>query len=92
MPAEAAENEPGAHQPEREDSDFSFNTKAVRRLLGAAACVYLIFLFYGLWQYDEVKLHTLHSITRMLQTSARVLGLWALEFENAYNEYVDALH
>jgi hypothetical protein len=41
---------------------------------------------------DQIRLEILHAITKFLQVLARVIGEWAIAFENAYNKYVDTLH
>jgi len=45
-----------------------------------------------MWDTDEIRLHVLQAIVQILQAFARVIGLWALEFEKAYNDYADTLH
>jgi hypothetical protein len=45
-----------------------------------------------MWDTDEIRLHFLHAMVQILQAFARVIGLWALEFEKAYNDYADTLH
>jgi uncharacterized membrane protein YqjE len=54
--------------------------------------VFVILIANRMWDTDEIRLHILHTIVQILQAFARIIGLWALEFEKAYNDYADTLH
>lgn len=53
---------------------------------------YTIGFLSRLWADDEIRLHVLHASVRVLQTTARIVGGWALKTEKSYNEYVNTLH
>lgn len=90
MQDETSQVERNTPSDQGESQNISLNT--VRWFVWAAACGYLAFAFYQLYANDEIRLHTLHSTTRILQTIARLCGMWALEFEQAYNDFVNTLH
>lgn len=52
--------------------------------------VYLV--MSHIWDEDEIRLHILDTLVRLLQAIARMFGSWALECERTYNEYVNTLH
>lgn len=87
MQGSTGQNESLSSEDAREDQ----NT-LVEPFLWTLQFITVTYLFYRMWTDDEIRLHVLHAITRILQTLARVLGGWALEFEQAYNEYVKSLH
>lgn len=41
---------------------------------------------------QEISLKSLHFTIKTLHASARILGEWALQAENSYNEMVRNLH
>lgn len=90
MSDETREDEPNAPTSERESAYFSLD--ALKWFVRFATVSYLAILMYHLWDDDEVRLHVLHSIVRILHEIARVIGLWALHFEMEYNNVVDSLH
>lgn len=57
-----------------------------------AAIGYFGLVLYRLWEDTEIRLHFLHSLTRLLQNTARVIGVWGLQTEQLYGEFVDSLH
>jgi uncharacterized membrane protein YqjE len=61
-------------------------------LIRLGAIIYLLSLVTVLMNDDELRLYILHALTRIFQTLARTFGLWALELEQSYNEYVSTLH
>ena len=49
-----------------------------------AAAGYLTVIVYGIWLDPEIRLYTLHSITRVLHNIARLIGSIAIASEKAY--------
>lgn len=90
MQGEAGEIESGTSTSEGKYQNLP--VEAAIWLVRFAAVVYLISLTSVLWNDDEVRLHMLHLLMRIFQTLARTFGLWALQLENAYNDYVSILH
>lgn len=90
MQDSASENERMALANEREEKDVAVATFI--RLLGFALIFTVAFSMYRIWDDDELRLHWLHAVMRILQEIARVVGMWALEFEQAYNEFANSLH
>ena len=88
MPEETGDTESVSYNSERSDQKLLLYEAAVWTL-GFAT---VTFIGLRVWDSDEVRLHVLHAIIQILQAFARVLGLWALEFEKAYNDYADSLH
>ena len=84
------ETERDARQDEPTHSIFSpeLLTWTIRLLTVA----YISFALFQLLSDDEVRLHVLHGIIRVLQSTARLLGGWALNVESHYNDYVNTLH
>lgn len=78
MQGEAGENESLGQEDEGTYPDSIIET--ILRFIGWAAVT------------DTLNLHVLHSFMRICQALARLFGSWALEFEYAYNQYVDSLH
>lgn len=94
MPAAAAENEPNASELEGQSEGFLLRHS---KGLAAFAAAYLITviiagLLLTMWDEDEITLHILDALTKILQGIARLAGGWAIECENTYNKYVNALH
>lgn len=95
MPEKASGDESSAYDDEAEDSRFLLRNSTT--IVGAFAASYFAFviiylLMTRMWNEDEIRLHLLSALTRIFQALARTFGLWALECENAYNEYVSILH
>lgn len=88
MPEETGDVESTPCDSEREDQKLLYLDAA----LWTIGFSTVAFIGIRVWDSDEVRLHVLHAIVQILQTFARVLGLWALEFERAYNDYADSLH
>lgn len=90
MQGSTGENEPVSSEDEGTTKDF-----VVEPFLWALqffTVSYLVYTMFSMLSEDEVRLRILHAITKVLQGLARIIGSWALEFENSYNEYVDSLH
>lgn len=66
-----------------------FNTIWIVWLLILA---YLGFVAWMLLQEEDVKLYSLHSLTKFFQSLARVSGTCALLLEQRYNEHIELLH
>ena len=94
MPEEAGQNESGAHQSEGDGEEIFPHYATVFATLGAAFVgTFIVSLIVSrMWDEDEIKLHILDALIKMFQAIARITGSWAIECENAYNEYVNALH
>lgn len=90
MQGPTGEAEPIPPEPERTFEDIYI--EAAIWIVRLGAIIYLLSLFTVLLNDDEVRLHILHSMMRIFQTLARTFGSWALQTENAYNEYVSILH
>lgn len=90
MPTEASSNEPIPPDIERKNQDLSLN--GIVWFIRLAAIVYISGIMFRIWDDDEIQLHVLHGITRLLQTTARLVGTWALRVEEKYNKTVDSLH
>jgi hypothetical protein len=88
MPEETGESEPITDNCNTEDQRLLYYDAALWTL-GFAT---ITFIGLRMWDTDEIRLHVLHAIVQILQAFARVIGLWALEFEKAYNDYADTLH
>jgi hypothetical protein len=89
MPAEAAENEPDAPKHQRENPNFHLQS-----YLWAVGTL-TILLIYTVWKFsssEEYQLKTLHTLVKLLQYMARLMGAWALNAEARYNQVVDTLH
>ena len=86
----AGENEYDASEPEPEVqvAPGEFLTWFVR----LATVGYLAGLTVRIVSDEEIRLRLMHLSIRLLQTTARVFGGWALKTEKNYNEYVDTLH
>lgn len=94
MSTEAGQNEPGAYDGNGEDQGILPNYAAVVATLSAAlvGTIVICIIISRMWDEDEIKLHMLNFLTRVLQAVARLAGSWAIECENAYNDHVNALH
>lgn len=94
MPKETSGDESSTHDSEAEDQGFLHRNSTVVGIIGTAyiftVIIYLV--MSRMWDQDEIKLHFLDAMVKICQALARTFGLWALEFENAYNEYVNILH
>ena len=87
-------NEPNAYDSGTETQGFLYRHPAVVGTIATSyiATVIIYLLMTRMWNEDEIKLHILSTLTRLFQALARTFGLWALQTENAYNEYVSILH
>jgi hypothetical protein len=94
MPEEASSNESSTHQSEEEDSGFLFHYSTTVATLSAAffGTIIVSLLVSRMWDEDQIKLHILDTLIKMLQGVARLTGGWALECERAYNDHVNTLH
>lgn len=94
MPEEAGGNE--SISPEREGEDQGFllhNTTIIATFASVFFATFVISIIVSrMWDEDEIKLNVLHMLVRVLQAIARLCGGWALEFEQIYNDHVNALH
>jgi hypothetical protein len=91
MSGPAGEYEPAPPADQRQDKVFlSKSTPAW--LLGVSTVGVLSYAMFSMWDDEEIRLHVLHTLVKLLQAVARVIGMWAIEFERAYNEAVDVLH
>ena len=88
MPKETGDTEPVSYDSEDKDSRLLYFDAALWTL-GLAT---VTFIGLRMWDSDEIRLHILHGMVQILQALARVIGLWAIEFEKAYNDYADTLH
>lgn len=85
---------PGEDEPGANESGEYF-----KRLVGEVVSSILIFCLIVTilkmakpGEKEEIALRSLHYLTRGLQSTARVLGEWALHAEKSYNDIVDSLH
>lgn len=95
MPAEASENESGSCESKEDGEGLLFrHAGAVAATFSAAffGTIIVSIIISRMWDEDEIKLHMLDFIIRVLQSVARLCGGWAIQCENAYNEHVNALH
>jgi hypothetical protein len=94
MPEEAAGNESNTCNGEAEDQEFLRNYTATIATLSATffATIIISVIVTQMWNEDEIKLHVLDALIKILQTMARLFGGWALECERTYNDYASALH
>lgn len=94
MPETTGENEPGASESEAKGQGFLFRQSSTIAAFTAAfvGAFVVSIIISQMWKEDEIKLHVLNSLVKLLQSIARLCGQWALDCENAYNEYVNALH
>jgi hypothetical protein len=94
MSAETGGDEPSSYDSEEQDQGFLYNYAATIATLGTAfiATIVISLIISRMWNEDEIKLHVLNSLIKLLQGIARVCGSMAIEYEQLYNEYVNALH
>lgn len=94
MPEKTVGNESSTYNSEEEDQRFLSRHSTLVGSIAAAyfATIIIYLLMSRMWNEDEIRLHLLSALTRIFQALARTFGLWALECENAYNEYVSILH
>jgi hypothetical protein len=90
MQGAAAENERVSSEDAGESKNYSATTLVW--IVRFAIIVYLALMWYRLLEDEEFRLHWLHAMTRLSQSLARLFGLWALNFEQAYNDFVATLH
>lgn len=95
MSEEASSDEPGTYDIEAETKGLLLRNSAT--IFGSIAATYFAFiiiyiLMTRMWNEDEIKLNILAMLTRIFQALARTFGFWALQTEQAYNEYVSILH
>ena len=88
MPKETGDTEPVSYDSEREDQRVLLYYAS----LWTFGFITITYIGLKMWDTDEIRLHLLHAMVQILQAFARVIGLWALEFEKAYNDYADTLH
>lgn len=55
-------------------------------------CFVVGILVAQMFDEDQIRLHVLDTLVKILQAIARLAGGWAIECENAYNQYVNVLH
>lgn len=94
MPKETSSDEPNAYYNEAKAEGFLYRHSTLIGTIGASyfAVVIIYLLMIRMWDEDEIRLHILAALTRIFQALARTFGLWALQTEQAYNEYVSILH
>lgn len=94
MPEETGGAEPSTYDDQGESQRFLRNyTTAVAALATTYVALVVIFIIVSrMWDEDEIRLHVLNTMMRILQTIARICGGWALACEKAYNDYANALH
>ena len=94
MSEEASSNEPDAYDGEGENQELLFHYSDAIATLAATffATIIVCLIVARMWDEDQIKLHVLDALVRLLQAIARLCGGWALECERAYNEHVNALH
>lgn len=94
MSEPTGEIEPTPSEREAEAQGFLHNYTAAVATLSAtfAATIIISIIVARMWDEDQIKLHVLDYMIKMLQAIARLCGGWALECERTYNEYVNALH
>lgn len=94
MPEEASQHESGTHQHEGNIEETLHSYATLIATLGTlfVGTFIICIIVARIWDEDEIKLHVLDMLTRMLQAVARLCGGWAIECEKAYNDHVNALH
>ena len=94
MSEETSGNEPDAYDSEGENQELLFHHSAAIATLAATffATIIVCLIVARMWDEDQIKLHILDALVRLLQAVARLCGGWALECERAYNEHVNTLH
>lgn len=94
VPEETGSDEPDACNSETEAQRLLRNYSAAIATFAAAyvATIIIAIIVSRMWNEDEIRLHILDALIRILQTIARFCGGWALACEKAYGDYVNALH
>lgn len=90
LQGEAKPDEPVALRPSSEDQEHA--KQALIRVIRILLIAYLVMSMAYIWDEEEVRLHVWHTTIKVLQNTARLLGSWAIEVENKYNEHVKTLH
>lgn len=87
-------NEPVAPEYEQEPEPVSIqlSTAGIAKWARLVGIIYLFAFLVAIWESDELRLHTLNGMVKVLQLIARTVGALALRTEQSYNEYVNALH
>lgn len=94
MSEEAGDIEPDASNSSDEDQGILHNYSTAIAALAATyfAVIVVVIIVSRMWDEDEIRLHILNALMRVLQTIARISGGWALACEKAYNDYANTLH
>ena len=94
MPEEAGNYEPISTESEGQSEEVFLRGAATIATLGAAffGTIIVSIVVSRMWNEDDIKLHVLDALIKILQGIARLCGGWALQCEHTYNEYVNALH
>ena len=94
VPTEAGKTESTSPEHQGESEGLLYNYTATIATLSAAflGTIIVSIIVSRMWDEDEIKLHVLDALIKLLQGIARLCGGWALQCENTYNEYVKALH
>lgn len=94
LPEETGRNESSAYSNEGEDQELLPSYSATIAAFTATffATIIISIIISRMWDEDEIKLHVLNALIRVLQSIARLCGGWALQCEQLYNNHVNALH
>lgn len=90
MQGPSGENEP---KPPESPSVFDeAKAQFVGELLGIIGFLATAYVINLRQTNTDFRLPALHAVIRTLQTTARVLGSWAINLEKTYNEIAESLH